>query len=219
MPISQRLVPLGVALVAVWPAFKILRAAVTAPVDFLKQVIEGVALGGVYALIALGYTMVYGVLGLINFAHSDVFMMGAYMGIYSAAWFGFNAAAGHGSIGLAAAVLLAAMVACALLGMFIERFAYRPVRNAPKLTPLVTAIGVSMLLQNVGVLMFGSTPRSFPAVIHTHLVHLGPITTTNVKLIDLGAAVLLMALLTLLVQRTRVGKAMRAISTNRKSVV
>ena len=102
VPISERLIPFGIGILALWPAFKILRAAVTSPVDFIKQVIEGIALGGVYALIALGYTMVYGVLGLINFAHSDVFMMGAYMGIYSAAWFGFNAAAGHGSIGLAA---------------------------------------------------------------------------------------------------------------------
>ncbi len=211
---EQMAIYVGVGLLALWPAFKVVKALVTQPVEFFKQLLEGVALGGVYALIALGYTMVYGVLGLINFAHSDVFMIGAYVGIFSAAKFGFDAAHHNGSIGLAIAVVAAAMVLCALLGMAIERFAYRPLRHAPKLTPLVTAIGVSMLLQNLAVLRWGSTPRSFPAIIRTHVVHLGPITTTNVKLIDLGAALVLMAGLTVLVQRTRVGKAMRAISTN-----
>ncbi|MDP3273950.1 MAG: branched-chain amino acid ABC transporter permease [Deltaproteobacteria bacterium] len=171
---------------------------------------EGIALGGVYALIALGYTMVYGVLGLINFAHSDVFMLGAFAGIFGAALFGSGAT---GVVPFFAAMLLA-MVSCAVLGVLIERLAYRPVRNAPKLTPLVTAIGVSMLLQNLAVLKFGSTPRAFPPLISSAAVHIGPITTNLIKLIDLGAALLLMVLLTLLVQRTRIGKAMRAISTN-----
>jgi branched-chain amino acid transport system permease protein len=214
VPISQYATIVGVIAVTAWPLFEVVKAAVTQPVEFVKQLLEGIALGGVYALIALGYTMVYGVLGLINFAHSDVFMVGAFVGIFSAGWFGFDAARHNGSAGLALMVLLAAMVICALLGMTIERLAYRPVRNAPKLTPLVTAIGVSMLLQNVAVLFWGSTPRNFPAVIATRVVHLGPITTTNVKIIDLVAALLLMAGLTVLVQRTRVGKAMRAISTN-----
>ncbi len=215
IPVSSRLLPLGIAVVALWPVGKVLAAAARSPVDFLKQLIEGIALGGVYALIALGYTMVYGVLGLINFAHSDVFMIGAYTGIFASGWLGYTAANGHhGGLGAAVVVMLASMAVCTALGMVIERFAYRPVRGAPKLTPLVTAIAVSMLVQNAGVLMFGSTPRAFPAVIRTTLVHLGPITTTNVKLIDLTAALVLMAGLTVLVQRTRVGKAMRAIATN-----
>jgi branched-chain amino acid transport system permease protein len=193
----------------------VLAGAAGDPARFVNQLIEGISLGGVYAMIALGYTMVYGVLGLINFAHSDVFMVGAYVGIYVASVFGFRVGmVGHTSLPAAIACLAAAMAGCAALGMIIERFAYRPLRNAPKLTPLVTAIGVSMLLQNVGVLVFGSTPRAFPDVIRTHPVSFGRITTTNVKLIDLFATLVLMAALTLLVQRTRVGKAMRAISTN-----
>ena len=215
IPISQRVLPVTIALLAVYPVSIIVRRAVAHPVDFVKQVVEGVSLGGVYALIALGYTMVYGVLGLINFAHSDVFMVGAYVGIYVASLFGYTAAStGAGSLTALFACLFGAMAVCAALGTTIERFAYRPVRHAPKLTPLVTAIGVSMLLQNVGVLIFGSTPRAFPSVIHATSVHLGPITTTNIKLINLVAALLLMGALTVLVQRTRAGKAMRAISTN-----
>ncbi|MBI5514837.1 MAG: branched-chain amino acid ABC transporter permease [Deltaproteobacteria bacterium] len=182
---------------------------------FLRNVLEGVSLGGVYALIALGYTMVYGVLGLINFAHSDVFMVGAYVGIFTAGFFGITASSQAGSsVAVTVACVAAAMVVCALLGMTLERLAYRPVRNAPKLTPLVTAIGVSMLLQNVAMLVFKSTPRGFPPTLRTASVHLGPVATTNIKLLDLGAAVALMVALTLLVQKTRVGRAMRAISTN-----
>jgi len=215
VPISTRLAPIAVLLIAAWPAYKVLRGAVRSPVEFINQLIEGVSLGGVYALIALGYTMVYGVLGLINFAHSDVFMSGAYVGIFSASMFGFTAmTVGRSSMGVLIVCLIAAMGTCALVGVTIERFAYRPVRSAPKLTPLVTAIGVSMLLQNIGVLLFSSTPRAFPAIIPRRPMHLGPITANNVKLLDLGAAIVLMAGLTLLVRRTRVGKAMRAISTN-----
>jgi branched-chain amino acid transport system permease protein len=215
VPISKRLVPIALAVISLWPAWRIATGAARDPARFLNQIVEGVSLGGVYAMIALGYTMVYGVLGLINFAHSDVFMIGAYVGIFVAARFGFSVGVvGHTSVPAFLACLVGAMAFCAVLGMVIERFAYRPLRNAPKLTPLVTAIGVSMLLQNVAVLCFSSRPRAFPDVIRTHPVHLGPITTTNVKLIDLFAALVLMAALTLLVQRTRAGKAMRAISTN-----
>lgn len=214
-PVSRRLVSLGVLLLAVYPAWKISKQAVLSPADFAKQVVEGIALGGVYALIALGYTMVYGVLGLINFAHSDVFMVGAYVGIFTASALGFSVAStGSSSASVVYGCLFAAMAVCALLGVTIERFAYRPVRSAPKLTPLVTAIGVSMLLQNVGVLLFGSTPRAFPPVIPPVPVSIGPVITTQVKLVDLGAAVFLMAGLTVLVHRTRAGKAMRAIATH-----
>src|SRR6059058_5789622 len=103
--------------------------------EFLQQLINGLSLGAIYALIALGYTMVYGVLGLINFAHSDVFMVGAYVGIFTAQRLGVTASSGHGSWGVLAACLVVSMATCAALGMVIERFAYRPVRHAPKLTP------------------------------------------------------------------------------------
>ncbi len=217
VPWSQRLLKPAVGLLAVYPLVLVLKGAAAHPATFAKNILEGVSLGGVYALIALGYTMVYGVLGLINFAHSDVFMIGAYVGIYTAAFFGITAASQGGTdLGVTLACVAAAMVACAVLGMTIERLAYRPIRNAPKLTPLVTAIGVSMLLQNLGVLVFTATPRGFPPVVRAHPVGFGvvAVTVTNIKLLDLGAAVLLMVGLTLLVQRTRVGRAMRAISTN-----
>jgi branched-chain amino acid transport system permease protein len=210
VPLSKRIAPALVLAAAVWPVCKILRGAADSPARWVSQVVEGISLGGVYALIALGYTMVYGVLGLINFAHSDVFMLGAFAGIYGALLFGPQP---HGMLPFLGSLLLA-MFGCAALGVTIERLAYRPVRNAPKLTPLVTAIGVSILLQNLAVLKFGSTPRTFPSLISSRAIHIGPITTNMVKVIDLSAAVVLMVLLTLLVQRTRVGKAMRAISTN-----
>ena len=214
-PLTERVLPAVVALLAVPPALMVLKGAIANPVTFARNLVEGISLGGVYALVALGYTMVYGVLGLINFAHSDVFMVGAYAGIYAAAWFGVTAtSAGQSSPGIALACFAAAMIACAVLGMFVERFAYRPVRNAPKLTPLVTAIGVSMLIQNVSMLVFSSTPRGFPPVIRSSTVSLGPVAVTNIKLMNLGAALALMVGLTFLVQRTRVGRAMRAISTN-----
>lgn len=212
---TRRAIQAGVAALTAYPTFLILKAAVERPTGFLTNVVEGISHGGVYALIALGYTMVYGVLGLINFAHSDVFMIGAYVGIYTASFFGLVATSSHGaSPGVAAAVFVAAMVACAALGMVIERLAYRPVRHAPKLTPLVTAIGVSMLLQNLAILAFTATPRGFPPVVRKVSVALGPVTVANVKLINLGVAVALMIGLTLLVQRTRVGRAMRALSVN-----
>ncbi len=214
-PLSERVLPAAVALVVLPPVALVLKGAVAAPLTFARNLVEGVSLGGVYALVALGYTMVYGVLGLINFAHSDVFMVGAYAGIYTAAWFGVTATStGRSSAGVALACFAVAMAVCALLGMTIERFAYRPVRHAPKLTPLVTAIGVSMLIQNVGMLVFTSTPRGFPPVVRSATVSLGPVAVTNIKLLNLGAAVALMVALTFLVQRTRVGRAMRAISTN-----
>ena len=214
-PLSERALPAAVALLAIPPVFMVLRGAVRSPVTFARNLVEGVSLGGVYALVALGYTMVYGVLGLINFAHSDVFMLGAYAGIFAAAFFGVTAASSaHSSLGITLGCFAFSMLTCATLGMFIERFAYRPVRNAPKLTPLVTAIGVSMLLQNIAMLVFTSTPRGFPPVVRSTTVSLGPVAVTNVKLLNLGAAVLLMVALTFLVQRTRVGRAMRAISTN-----
>jgi branched-chain amino acid transport system permease protein len=213
-PLSSRILPGLVALLVAFPALKILRGAAENPTTFARNLVEGVSLGGVYALIALGYTMVYGVLGLINFAHSDVFMIGAYAGIYAAAWFGLTASGGHSSVLVALGCFAAAMISCAALGATIERLAYRPVRNAPKLTPLVTAIGVSMLLQNVGMLVFSSTPRAFPPIVRATAVSLGPVSVSNIKLLNLGAALLLMVGLTVLVQKTRVGRAMRAISTN-----
>ena len=133
---------------------------------FFQQLVNGLSIGSIYALIALGYTMVYGVLKLINFAHSEVFMVGAFAGYYAASWLGYDPVPpGEFGMGRALVVLIIAMVVCAALGVAIERFAYRPLRHAQRLAPLITAIGVSILLQNVGILLFGANPKPFPSII------------------------------------------------------
>src|SRR5437868_1159621 len=124
--------------------------------EFLQQLINGLSLGAIYALIALGYTMVYGVLRFINFAHSEVFMIGAFAGFYLSRLLHTTSIAG----GLV--VLIGAMIICAILGVVIEKLAYRPLRGRSTLTVLITAIGVSLLLQNLGQHIFGANPKSFP---------------------------------------------------------
>jgi branched-chain amino acid transport system permease protein len=185
--------------------------------EFLQQVINGLSLGSIYALIALGYTMVYGILKLINFAHSEVFMVGAYAGYYSATWLGIERIEQSGQtfpIYLALVVLAFAMAVSAALGVTIERLAYRPVRSAPRLTPLITAIGVSLLLQNLGALIFTPNPRRYPPIVKEVRFEIGGVTLTNIKLTIFLVAVLLMIGLWALVNRTWTGRAMRAVSVN-----
>jgi branched-chain amino acid transport system permease protein len=209
---------------------------------FLQQLINGISLGSIYALIALGYTMVYGVLKLINFAHGDVFMVGAFMGYYLANGLGVRAAQSlfanpegnflsrlvtHGIIGggvgepsvfTALLIMLLAMLICAILGVIIERFAYRPVRKYSRLTALITAIGVSLLLENGGQFVFGADPKPFPQLIASRNIQLpGGAVITNQDLIVLVIAIILMVALQLVVFRTKVGKAMRAVSFNLQS--
>ncbi len=180
---------------------------------FFQQLVNGLSAGSIYALIALGYTMVYGVLGLINFAHSEVFMMSAFAGFYCANWLGYRQGLPF-PIAAAFAVLVFAMVAAALLGVTIERLAYRPVRNAPRLTPLITAIGVSLLLQNLGVFVFSATPRSFPSIVAESRFEIGGVVITNVKLVIFGVSIALMIGLDRFVKKTWTGKAMRAVAVN-----
>jgi branched-chain amino acid transport system permease protein len=183
---------------------------------FFQQLVNGLSVGSIYALIALGYTMVYGVLKLINFAHSEIFMVGAFAGFFVAGFLGFDttAAAGSFSLLLALGVLVAAMASSAALGVTVERLAYRPVRNAPRLTPLITAIGVSLLLQNLGVLVFGATPRSFPGIVAETRWEIGGVVITNIKVLILVVSLTLMVGLHFYVQKTWTGKAMRALAVN-----
>ncbi len=176
--------------------------------EFLQQLINGLSLGAIYALLALGYTMVYGVLRFINFAHADVFMVGSFVGYF---------AARHvpaGTIWGGLLVLLAAMGACALLGVAIERFAYRPLRRAPTLNVLITAIGVSLLLEYGVQLLFGSTPRNFPSIFPARQFHLGDLTVSSNQLIVIVVAAVLLGGLQRIVFHTRLGAAMRAVSLN-----
>ncbi len=178
---------------------------------FLQQTLNGLSLGAIYALIALGYTMVYGTLQLINFAHGEVYMMGAFAALYIARYIGVADAP---SVAGAAVVGLGAMLACALLGMAIERLAYRPLRRASRLNMLITAIGMSLLLQNVALLAFGPL-QSFPSILPEAQWTLAGVIVRSNDLITFFVTLTLMVILTLVVERTQIGRAMRAVSHSR----
>jgi branched-chain amino acid transport system permease protein len=178
---------------------------------FLQQIINGLSLGAIYALIALGYTMVYGVLRLINFAHGDVYMLGAFAGYFIANALQLDA---HPSVLWAIFVTIGAMATCAVIGMLIERLAYRPVRHHSRLTSLITAIGVSLFLEYGGQVAFGATPRFFPQMIRSETYVLGGVQITNQSLLIILVAVAVMFGLQFIVHRTKMGKAMRATSYN-----
>lgn len=180
--------------------------------EFLQQLVNGITWGSVYALIALGYTMVYGILRLINFAHGDVYMLGAFMGLYATRWF---KAAEDPNPFKAVLVLLTSMLLCALIGLVIEQFAYKPVRRSPRLSALITAIGVSLLLENGGLLLFGADPKFFPQIVPSRNIALGGgVVVSNQQLIVIVVSLVLMFALRMLVLHTRVGKAMQAVSHN-----
>lgn len=156
--------------------------------------------------------MVYGILKLINFAHGDIYMMGAFFGFYLARWLGL---AHSPSVQVLALILILSMVAAGLLGATIERFAYRPLRNMPKLNLLITAIGISLFLENGGQLLFGADPKFFPELIHrTVLFEIGDISISNFQVIVVSVSLFLMMLLQFIVYRTKIGKAMQAVSFN-----
>ncbi len=179
--------------------------------EFIQQLLNGLSLGAIYALIALGYTMVYGVLRFINFAHSDVFMVGAYIGYY------MGKLVPEGTIWGGLLVLLVAMVGCAVLGMTIERLAYRRLRSGPTLNVLITAIGVSLLLEYSGQLFFGAAPRTFPALFPVKNFSIGTLVVSTNQLIVIVVAFVLMLALQFIVYRTKMGTAMRAVSLNPKA--
>ncbi|MEA3187094.1 MAG: branched-chain amino acid transport system permease protein [Chthoniobacter sp.] len=208
-------------------------------IEFLQQVINGLSLGAIYALIALGYTMIYGVLRFVNFAHGDVFMVGSYAGFYLAPLLIAGLAAegaakppwtppfAKNSLAGAICVLVAAMLICAALGIIIEKLAYRPLRSRPRLTVLITAIGVSIFLEYTGQFVFGVDPRYFPEILETHTVGNFPterwhflnlddlgLAVTNVQLIVFVVTLLLLFALRIVVLNTRMGMAMRALSSN-----
>jgi len=169
---------------------------------FIQQLINGIALGSIYALIALGYTMVYGIIQLINFAHGDVYMVGAFMAMFLISLL---------KIPFFAALILA-MVGCAILGIVIERVAYRPLRHQNRLTALITAIGVSFLLEYGMMYFFKPDPRAFPSSFKLHNFQLGGLVVSSKDILILAISFSLMLLLTYVVNRTKTGKAMRAVS-------
>ena len=176
---------------------------------FIQQIINGLVLGSIYALVALGYTMVYGIMGLINFAHGEVVMIGAMVALFV-----IKALAGLPVFVTVPLALAAAAGVCMAVGFTIERVAYRPLRRAPKLAPLITAIGVSIILQNLAMLIWGRNYHAFPPILPTSDHEIFGATITSLQIVIIVIAALMMAGLTLLIQRTRLGRAMRATSEN-----
>ena len=175
--------------------------------SFLQYLINGISIGAVYAIIALGYTMVYGIAKMLNFAHGDVIMVGAYMSYSVTSYLGLPTVAG----------ILVAIVVCTLLGMLIEGLAYKPLRGVPSLAVLITAIGVSYFLQNAAQLIWGSAPKNFKSIVTMDPVVLfdGQLTITGEVIYTIAASILIMVALTLFINRSRMGKAMRAVSEDR----
>ncbi|MBQ5947287.1 branched-chain amino acid ABC transporter permease [Massilia sp. ST3] len=180
---------------------------------FVQQLLNGLVLGSMYALVALGYTMVYGVLNLINFAHGDVLMIGAMVGLSILKLLEAHAPGLPGYLQLAAAILGAIPVTM-LVNVLIERVAYRRLRNAPRLAPLITAIGVSILLQTFAMMIWGRSPIPFPQLLSSEPIELGGALITHTQVLLLVLAAVAMAGLVLLVERTRMGRAMRAVAEN-----
>ena len=174
---------------------------------FLSYLINGISLGSVYAIIALGYTMVYGIAKMLNFAHGDVIMVGAYISFCVTQYLGMPAIVS----------IVAAMFVCTVLGMLIERLAYKPLREAPKLAVLITAIGVSYLLQNSAQLIWGSNPKSFNSAVNLGSIRLfeGALLISDEAIVTVLCCVIIMVALTLFTSRTKMGKAMRAVSEDK----
>ncbi len=173
--------------------------------QFIQTLISGLSLGSIYALIALGYTMVYGIAKMLNFAHGDVIMVGAYAGIVTVA-----------SLSLPPVIaIFASVVICALLGMSIEFLAYRPLRQASPLSVLITAIGVSYLLQNLALIIFGSQQKAYPTVVSLPSFNIGGVVIDGITVLTLAITAVIMIGLTIFINKTKLGKAMRAVSQDK----
>lgn len=167
-----------------------------------QQLINGISLGSIYALIALGYTMIYGIIRLINFAHGDIYMLGAYFGYFATTILKMSFIP----------ALLIAMVMAAITGMFIERAAYRPLRSAPRIAALITAIGVSLFLEYGSMLLVTPQPRTFPAVFPAEIYNIAGLVLNSQQIVILAVSLILMLILNYVVHYTKSGKAMRAVS-------
>ena len=176
-------------------------------IRFLSFLINGISLGSVYAIIALGYTMVYGIAKMLNFAHGDVIMIGAYVAFCMLQYLGMPAVVS----------VLAAVCVCTLLGIIIERLAYKPLRQAASLAVLITAIGISYLLQNTALLIWGASPKNFPKIVDFGTLSLlgGQLLINSTTLVTIAANIIIMIALTLFTGKTKMGKAMRAVSEDK----
>ena len=173
--------------------------------NLIQTLISGLSLGSIYALIALGYTMVYGIAKMLNFAHGDVIMVGAYSGIVAVAQLGLSPWV----------TVIVSIAVCAVLGVVIEFCAYKPLRQAAPLSVLITAIGVSYLLQNAALLLFGSQQMAYPTLVKLGSFTVGGVQVDGITVLTLGVTAVLMVALTLFIDRTKLGKAMRAVSEDK----
>jgi len=186
----------------------------------LQELVIGITTGAIYALIALGYTMVYGIIELINFAHGDIFMIGTLVSISIFGLFGITSTSNPTGLTLVSLLIvtcLGSMLICALLGVVIERVAYRPLRNAPRLAPLISAIGVSLILEDVGKLWKGITYVSFPQIFPQINYPIGSVNISSINILVIVVSLILMVGLQWLVTRTRTGRAMRAVAQDREA--
>lgn len=181
-------------------------------VTFLRQLINGIQVGSIYALVALGYTMVYGIIKLLNFAHGDFIMVGAYISIFSIpvlvqigvpAWF----------------CIIISVIFCSVLGVVTERIAYKPLRGSSSLSVLITAIGVSLFLENLFLILFTSSPKPFPAIFNVGELQFGGIKISGSTILTIVVSALVMVILQLFIKKTKMGKAMRAVSENGKASI
>ena len=182
---------------------------------FLQQIVNGLTVGGVYALIALGYTMVYGVLELINFAHGEIYMLGAYLGII---FIGIFTVLGLTQYSLLLALFLTLILSvffCSAYGFTIEKLAYKPLRKAPRLSPLISAIGVSIFLQNYVMLTQGATDKVFPHILKTVKIEIFNVTMTSLQVFIIFTSLILMVMLHLYIMKTMTGKAIRAVAQDK----
>ncbi len=187
---------------------------------FIQELVNGLTQGGLYALVALGYSMVYGVLKLLNFAHGDLYMVGAFVGYFVLQWFGGPTALAVPVPLVILAMFLIAGGGVGALGVAIERFAYRPLRNAPRIAPLITALGVSFLLENTMLLLFGASYRDYNTsafIPFSSGIHIGGANIWIVQIMVIVLSVVLMFGLQLLVNRTQLGRQMRAVATDREA--
>jgi branched-chain amino acid transport system permease protein len=187
------------------------------PEIILDQVVNGLTIGSVYALIALGYTMVYGILFMINFAHGEIFMFGSFAGFALLSYFSdIGFAARHPAPSIAAA-FAGGIAVSALLGALLERVAYRPLRNAPRLAPLISAIGASIFLQNVMMLIVQARMQVYPDILPERFIEVGPVTLSYFQIFIIGGSLILMLGLYFFIRKTRTGKAMRAVAENKEA--
>lgn len=172
--------------------------------QFLQQVVNGLSLGSIYALVALGYTMVYGIIKLINFAHGDIYMIGAYTAFFVTTYLGMSFIP----------ALLVCMIVCGVLGVLIERIAYKPLRKAPRITALITAIGVSYVIEYTMQFFMGTSVKTYPKMLPDISWQLGSVKISYIQMVIFTVTIVLMVLLTFIIQKTKVGRAMRAVSAD-----